>query len=321
MSHQDLLVKAVPAKIEESTSETELSLSYQSNCVSLPGSIEDKMNTLEMSSDSDLSIERVYNPQSGKIIEKFGPTQKSAFVKHNIKRSIGNKVDENHNDVNIPSQENRCEMSKSVDSATCSSIKLPNAVTYETSNPSKISQKPHKDLVPLTIRKNAEITECNIRGPTATSIKEIAPIPAVRRLKLEQKPTENMENIEIPHEFAGSKESINCSQGFSEDEIIMDSISPDISLEPVPETQTPRIPSSYDTDSEILDLEGKHLVKHILREMSRSYPNLTKLPKTKSEPATQSTLTMQVDSQELRLLPSVQDLKKKFEESSKVMFI
>lgn len=311
MPHENSLVKAVPAVVEN-TSDTEMHLSYQSECVSLPGSIEDRSNILDISSDSDLSIERVYNPQSGRIIEKFGSVRKPFKEKHESLQSNEeiSRIDENHNDVNTISHENGYESMKSSVSTPCiySSIKSPNDVTYETSIPTKTSQNIQKDLVPLSIQKNAEIKECSIQKPAAN--KETAPRPAVRRLI----PTKNTDNKKIPHEFVGSKESVNSSQVFSEDEIIMDSPSPDTSLEPLP----PRIPSSFDTDSEILDLEGKHLVKHILREMSRSYPNLTKLPKMKGEDHNQSTPTIQLDSEEVRLLPSVQDLKKKFEESSKV---
>lgn len=64
---RDFLVKAVPAKVQEEP-------------LSRPDSLTLDVQTAELSSDSDLSIERAYNPITGEITEKL-PT------------------DENHNDV------------------------------------------------------------------------------------------------------------------------------------------------------------------------------------------------------------------------------
>lgn len=99
---------------------------------------------------------------------------------------------------------------------------------------------------------------------------------------------------------------------FSE-ELIFTSSTPDISLEP----QISPAPSSIEADDEISDLQEKRLVKHILGEFSRSFPNLTKLS-GKSEwstpPESKSADTsLQEINEELSVLPSVQNLKKKFE--------
>lgn len=67
-------MKAIPVKVEEEESSLSRPDSLSLNTKT--------SNVIEISSDSDLSIERVYNPLTGQITEKF-PT------------------DVNHNDVNV----------------------------------------------------------------------------------------------------------------------------------------------------------------------------------------------------------------------------
>lgn len=99
---------------------------------------------------------------------------------------------------------------------------------------------------------------------------------------------------------------------FSEDELVFTSSTPDISLEP----QNSRTNSSLEADAEISDLQEKHLVRHILGEFSRSFPNLTKISGTSDNPTPESKsadASLQDVNEELSVLPSVQDLKKRFE--------
>lgn len=99
---------------------------------------------------------------------------------------------------------------------------------------------------------------------------------------------------------------------FSEEEIMLSSSTPDISLEP----QNSLTHSSLDADAEISDLQEKHLVKHILGELSRSFPNLTKISGKSETPPPESKsadASLHEINEELSVLPSVQDLKKKFE--------
>lgn len=100
---------------------------------------------------------------------------------------------------------------------------------------------------------------------------------------------------------------------FSEEELNFSSSTPDISFE----TPSSRAHSSLDANAEISYLQEKHLVKHILGEFSRSFPNLTKIVgrnATTPVPESKSVDTsLQEINEELSVLPSVQDLKKKFE--------
>lgn len=338
---QDDVVKAVPVKVECAT-DTELYTPPESDLSNSFTTLQDSLNILDISSDSDLSIERVYNPQTGKIVETFVTTEKDIHAKENdvpteiIKCDINDsKTDENHNNINI---NKKCNTLKSVSShkkirvpiksddsvsPAYSSIKLPDTVTSETTTPIKTSQ--NNIQVPLHVQKNVEIFKCNIQKAVTTSINETTPIPAVRRLKLEQRSEYNSKNKTVAG-VSGNlvdifNDDINQRHSFSENEIIMDNSSPNISLESLLVSETSRKSRSVDTDLEILDLEGKHLVKHILREMSRSYPNLTQLAK-KSETLSQEDVTKTVKCNEelqLPLLPSVQDLKKKFEQTPKVI--
>lgn len=105
-----------------------------------------------------------------------------------------------------------------------------------------------------------------------------------------------------------------------EEELRFESSTPDISLE----LQTSRVASSLETDAEITDLQEKHLVKSILGKFSRSFPNLTKISSaSESTPSPESKsadVSFQEANEELSVLPSVQDLKKKFEDVSCLQF-
>lgn len=101
---------------------------------------------------------------------------------------------------------------------------------------------------------------------------------------------------------------------FSEEELNFSGSTPDISFD----LQSSRAHSSLEADAEISYLQEKHLVKHILGEFSRSFPNLTKISgrNTATPPpeiSRSADTSLQEINEELSVLPSVQDLKKKFE--------
>lgn len=116
------------------------------------------------------------------------------------------------------------------------------------------------------------------------------------------------------HEIGGNGAGDAKTPDFSEEELNFTCSTPDISLE----TQNfSRALSSLGADSEISDLQEKHLVKHILGKFSRSFPNLTKIPGWNAETPPPESKSADTSFQEinevLSVLPSVQDLKKKFE--------
>lgn len=89
------IVRALPALITDSPSD----LSSIETPISRP-------NNLEISSDSDLSIERSYNLQTGKITQKFGDLQREVLTgaksPEGVKYSpITTELDENHNDSRL----------------------------------------------------------------------------------------------------------------------------------------------------------------------------------------------------------------------------
>lgn len=101
---------------------------------------------------------------------------------------------------------------------------------------------------------------------------------------------------------------------FSEEELNFSGSTPDISFD----HQSSRAQSSLGADAEISYLQEKHLVKHILGEFSRSFPNLTKITgrNTTTPPpeiSRSADTSLQEIDEELSVLPSVRDLKKKFE--------
>lgn len=126
----------------------------------------------------------------------------------------------------------------------------------------------------------------------------------------------------VPEDLLDAYEEENKQNGagdsktpdLSEEELVFSNSTPDISLEP----QNSRTHSSLDAEAEISDLQEKHLVKNILGEFSRSFPNLTKISggseETTPPPESKSVDTsLQEIHEELSVLPSVQDLKKRFE--------
>lgn len=120
--------------------------------------------------------------------------------------------------------------------------------------------------------------------------------------------------VDSYEETKGNGAGDSRTPDFSEEELIFSTSTPDISLEP----QSSRAHSSLDADAEISVLQEKHLVKHILGELSRSFPNLTKISgrSTASPPPRETAsadVSLQEINEELSVLPSVQDLRKKFE--------
>lgn len=124
----------------------------------------------------------------------------------------------------------------------------------------------------------------------------------------------------LSEDLVDSYQEIKCNgerdsktPDFSEEELNFSSSTPDISFEP----PSSRAHSTLDADAEISYLQEKHLVKHILGEFSRSFPNLTKISGrniTSPHPESKSADTsLQEINEELSVLPSVQDLRKKFE--------
>lgn len=186
--------------------------------------------------------------------------------------------------------------------------------------------------MPLQIQKYEQISENSIKESLGQK-----PKPAVRSFKsktIPDEPAKTMMATDLPDAYEeDSKDRCESkTPDFSEEEILMDE-TPDISLEPSVRcesnvSQLSRAASSLEADPEISDLKQKHLVKHILGEFSRSYPNLTKIPKKPEETRAKSAATnlseIEQETQEpegdeiIVRLPSVQDLKKKFEENARV---
>lgn len=300
---------------------------------------ENTTNLLEISSDSDLSIERVYNPQTGKIIEKYGnQTQEIKNGHQEYPKETKNEpeffrssspVDENHNNLANSNRkreffENFGSPIKSADFLTETSINLTESHVDDI----------QEHLVPLQIQKYEQISENTIKDQLRQK-----PKPAVRSFKSKTVSDEPPRAMMVNDPMDVNEEDTNdrCDSktpDFSEEEILMDE-TPDISLEPslICESnvsQYSRTASSLGPDPEISDLKEKHLVKHILGEFSKSYPNLTKIPKKSEETRAKSAAnnlseteqeTQEVEGEEIIVrLPSVQDLKKKFEENARVSF-
>lgn len=142
------MVKAVPVNVQEEE------LSSQLNSLS-----SDNKNVMEISSDSDLSIERVYNPPTGKITEKV-------------------TTDLNHND--IKNNQVKCQFLKQLtmeSDDSFQSVKSPTNLTYEEFVE---SDNIDKNLVPSKIQKyeqiNGSTRQLSHSSPNLTS----TPTPASR---------------------------------------------------------------------------------------------------------------------------------------------
>lgn len=314
----DIIVKAMPAKVEDDSTQTDPQISQ---FPSLESDKEKVTNSLEISSDSDLSIERVYNPQTGRITEKFGDSCKEfqnetqeepqliKYSKQEMEFIQNSPVDENQNITDKKRQFLR-SLTMSDDEF---SIKSPDSLTELTD-----SENVQDQLVPSKIKKYEQITQCTVKDVI------LKPQPAIRTLKSNHQQAENEENMMITNildEYEDSTKDTTSgtkTPDFSEEDIPMDNVTPDISIEPSVgyETQTSCTHSPLDTDTEILDLKDKHIVKHVLCEISKSYPNLTKISSAKEEPrpvSVASGIINHKENIEVSSLPSVQDLKKKFE--------
>lgn len=303
---------------------------------------ENTSNLLEISSDSDLSIERVYNPQTGKIIEKYGHQTQEIQNGHreDFKENkhepeflrSSSPVDENHNNLaNSTKKREFLDSVENIGSPIKSAGFLTETAAYLTESRVDDIQE---HLVPLQIQKYEQISENTIKDQLRQK-----PKPAVRSFKsktVSDEPAKGM-MVDNPQDVIEEDTNDRCESktpDFSEEEILMDE-TPDISLEPSIRcesnvSQLSRTASSLGPDPEISDLKEKHLVKHILGEFSRSYPNLTKIPKKTEETRAKSAATNLSETEQethetegdeiIVRLPSVQDLKKKFEDNARVSF-
>lgn len=148
MRNDDLLVKAIPVKIEEEP-------------LSQPNLLnQDNKNIIELSSDSDLSIERVYNPLTGKITAKFA-------------------TDVNHNDVKANESKLQFLRSLTVSENNVSSpenLKTPLDLTYQEFD--GFNNNVEENLVPSKIQKyeiNGSTKQLSQSSPNLTSTPTAAP--------------------------------------------------------------------------------------------------------------------------------------------------
>lgn len=142
-------MKAFPVKVQEEESRSQadsFSLETKSSSV------------IEVSSDSDVSVERVYNPLSGKITEKLFPT------------------DENHNDVKRENSKRQTELADET-------VKSPADLTY---SEFVGSDDVEENLVPSKIQKyeqiNGSTKQLSQSSPNLTS----TPKPKPRNLHLQR---------------------------------------------------------------------------------------------------------------------------------------
>lgn len=149
-------MKAVPVNIQDEE------LSSQSNSFTNL----DSKNVFEISSDSDLSIERVYNPPTGKITEKF-------------------TTDVNHNDVktNETKRQFLRSLTLSEDDDFPQQVKSPANLTYE--DFVEVNDV-EENLVPSKIQKYEQIHDSTKQLNQSSSYLTSTPTPAPRNLQIQR---------------------------------------------------------------------------------------------------------------------------------------
>lgn len=228
LNSESFVFKAVAVIIDTETDESSIELTSPV-----------RSNTFELSSDSDLSVERVYNLPSGKVFENVGDNQreKNPILKENAYiakstelRSSKLILDENHN-----------TMSKTHKESDLSSSTEPNITNL---NQDQTNTNDVKDEVLVNAQNNNKI---------------------VNNVPLEENEKDKISKEAEEH--CNSMESKEFSLEFSTDE------NEEITKEPT---------ESVNSDPEIVDLKGKHLVKERLGQFSKSYQDLAAVPLRKS---------------------------------------
>lgn len=147
-------MKAVPVNIKDEE------LSSQPSSLNL-----DNKNVIEISSDSDLSIERVYNPPTGKITEKFTTDLNQNDVKTNeTKRQFLRSLTLSEDD--FPQQ-----------------VKSPAELTYDDF---VVFNNVEENLVPSKIQKYEQINDSTKQLSQSSSNLTSTPTPAPRNFHIQR---------------------------------------------------------------------------------------------------------------------------------------
>lgn len=149
----DFLVKAVPVKVVEAEAP------HRPDSLSLDTK---PSNVIEISSDSDLSIERVYNPLTGQITEKF-PT------------------DVNHNDVKT--NDSKRQLLSVLTAPEEERVKSPADLTYEEFVG---SDDVEKNLVPSKIQQYEQINGSTKRLSQSSPNLVFTPKPKPRNFHVQR---------------------------------------------------------------------------------------------------------------------------------------
>lgn len=294
----------------------------------------------DISSDSDLSIERVYNLQSGKVFEKKGNvtheiSTKDPYSPEGLKYMAKEfdedikytTTDENHNNTVI--QSNKQAFMRSL---TQEENEDPENTTNDIDiEISPVEEQKITDTVPYDENKFKATLEKFKIDETAINDKKIENSPKIDSPIKESTSNVNSDaidskiNLESADYFGETKKlvdnKINTSD-YSEEENL--SGSREFSLEYSTDLygdDVSKAESSLETDPEIIDLKEKRLVKDILGRFSKSYPNIstTYIKSIEDQPVTalgkqsEEEIVEKSSLDEIEVIPSVKNLKQLFD--------
>ncbi|KAK9696583.1 hypothetical protein QE152_g31489 [Popillia japonica] len=291
----------------------------------------------DISSDSDLSIERVYNLQSGKVFEKKGNVSQEISIKDSYSpeglkyvpkefdEEVQSRTDENHNNTGIQSSKQAFMRSLTQLSDEAADI-VKNDYLFVDTIPNvneEIIEVPYdenKFKATLEIFNVIPETAVTNKGKSEKSevVKHI--ISDVETVKIDTETVFNEDEIDtiksyaidsvtqnIPLSFGEVKKivdnKVNTSD-YSEEEVLSDNR--EFSLEYSTDLngdEVSRTDSSLETDPEIIDLKEKRLVKDLL-DIIKDY---------------ESTVSQKPpDDEELDVIRSVKNLKQLFDKGHNI---
>lgn len=313
----------------------------------------------DISSDSDLSIERVYNLQSGKVFEKKGNVSQEISIKDSYSpeglkyvpkefdEEVQSRTDENHNNTGIQSSKQAFMRSLTQLSDEAADI-VKNDYLFVDTIPNvneEIIEVPYdenKFKATLEIFNVIPETAVTNKGKSEKSevVKHI--ISDVETVKIDTETVFNEDEIDtiksyaidsvtqnIPLSFGEVKKivdnKVNTSD-YSEEEVLSDNR--EFSLEYSTDLngdEVSRTDSSLETDPEIIDLKEKRLVKDLLGKFSKSYPNISINQEQENVDIIkdyESTVSQKPpDDEELDVIRSVKNLKQLFDKGHVSIFL
>ncbi|KAI4464943.1 hypothetical protein MML48_3g00007498 [Holotrichia oblita] len=311
----------------------------------------------DISSDSDLSIERVYNLQSGKVFEKKGNVSQEIstkdsyspeglkYVPKEFDEDVQSRTDENHNNTGIQSSKQAFMRSLTQLSDDASDIIKNDYLFVE-----NIIPNVNEELVDVPYDENkfkATLEIFNIIPETAVTNKrtyeksevvnniisdvEIVEIDAATvfsEVEIDAIKSYTIDTVtqDVPLSFGEVKKVIDNkvnTSDYSEEEIMSDNR--EFSLEYSTDLngdEVSRADSSLEADPEIMDLKEKRLVKDLLGKFSKSYPNISINQEEESVDISKYYETKVIqkppDDEELDVIPSVKNLKQLFDKEHNI---